>query len=261
MAVVHCMCSRKSGAPAEPEPGHAPQAPPERAPSGPSLAPGQPNAGARVEASASRAWSLPARTMSQQTVRKIPRDPVGIGLEAAHIRGIVGGDQECADAALRLALCCDLPKIIQVIPMIFQNSEKNPTVTGPFQPGGLQADQGIPTLFCLYLSTVRCKSKSTLFSMPFESGSSVCTKRESVHGKASKNPKALLYCSVWPDEGHELSLESQSVELQTYCLMNGLEVVDILSDVGPHVKGRLRARHGTPAFKGHAGRHRPHRHP
>jgi hypothetical protein len=30
------------------------------------------------------------------------------------------------------------------------------------------------------------------------------------------------------------------VELQTYCLMNGLDVVDILSDVGPHVKGKLR---------------------
>ncbi len=59
--------------------------------------------------------------------------------------------------------------------------------------------------------------------------------------KQLKNTKALIYCSVWPDEGHELSLESQSVELQTYCLMHGLEVVDILSDVGPHVKGKLRA--------------------
>ncbi|MDB5048701.1 MAG: Resolvase, terminal domain [Fibrobacteres bacterium] len=58
--------------------------------------------------------------------------------------------------------------------------------------------------------------------------------------KHPKNPKALLYCSVWPDEGQELSLESQSVELQTYCLMNGLEVLDIISDVGPHVKGKLR---------------------
>jgi hypothetical protein len=55
-----------------------------------------------------------------------------------------------------------------------------------------------------------------------------------------KNPKTLLYCSIWPDDGHELSLEAQSVELQTYCLMNGLEVVDILSDVGPYVKGKLR---------------------
>lgn len=59
--------------------------------------------------------------------------------------------------------------------------------------------------------------------------------------KQPKNPKALLYCSVWPDEGRELSLESQSVELQTYCLMNGLEVVEIVSDVGPHVKGKLRS--------------------
>ncbi|HKP94448.1 MAG TPA: recombinase family protein [Fibrobacteria bacterium] len=59
--------------------------------------------------------------------------------------------------------------------------------------------------------------------------------------KHPKNPKALLYCSVWPDERQELSLETQSVELQTYCLMNGLEVVDIISDIGPHVKGKLRA--------------------
>lgn len=58
--------------------------------------------------------------------------------------------------------------------------------------------------------------------------------------KHQKNSKALLYCSIWPDEGKEHSLESQSVELQTYCLMNGLDVVDILSDVGPHVKGKLR---------------------
>jgi hypothetical protein len=59
--------------------------------------------------------------------------------------------------------------------------------------------------------------------------------------KPLKNPKALLYCSVWPDEGQGTSLESQSVELQTYCFMNGLEVVDILSDVGPHVRGKLRS--------------------
>ncbi len=59
--------------------------------------------------------------------------------------------------------------------------------------------------------------------------------------KHPKNPKALLYCSVWPDEGTDFSLESQSVELQTYCLMNGLDVIDIISDVGPHVKGKIRA--------------------
>ena len=55
-----------------------------------------------------------------------------------------------------------------------------------------------------------------------------------------KNSKALIYCSVWPDEGHEHSLEAQSVDLQTYCLMNGLEVVDIITDVAPHIKGKLR---------------------
>lgn len=55
-----------------------------------------------------------------------------------------------------------------------------------------------------------------------------------------KNQKALIYCSVWPDEGHRHSLESQSVELQTYCLMRGLEVADIITDVGPYIKGQLR---------------------
>jgi hypothetical protein len=59
--------------------------------------------------------------------------------------------------------------------------------------------------------------------------------------KALKNLKALIYCSAWPDEGNEHSLEAQSVELQTYCLMNGLEVVDIVTDVGPYAKGKLRA--------------------
>jgi DNA invertase Pin-like site-specific DNA recombinase len=58
--------------------------------------------------------------------------------------------------------------------------------------------------------------------------------------KAMKNTKALLYCSVWPDEGQERTLQAQSVELQTYCLMQGLEVVDIVTDVGPGSKGRLR---------------------
>ena len=56
-----------------------------------------------------------------------------------------------------------------------------------------------------------------------------------------RSPKALLYCSVWPDESPDLSLEAQSVELQTYCLLHGLEVIDIVSDVGPHVPGRLRS--------------------
>jgi DNA invertase Pin-like site-specific DNA recombinase len=64
---------------------------------------------------------------------------------------------------------------------------------------------------------------------------------ESVMEKNPKSPKALLYCSVWPDESPEISLESQSVELQTYCLLHGLEVVDIISDVGPHAKGRTRS--------------------
>src|SRR6185369_10014357 len=57
----------------------------------------------------------------------------------------------------------------------------------------------------------------------------------------TKNTKALIYCSVWPDEGQDRTLASQSVDLQTYCVMQGLEVVDIVTDVGPGAKGRLRS--------------------
>jgi hypothetical protein len=56
----------------------------------------------------------------------------------------------------------------------------------------------------------------------------------------TRNTKALIYCSVWPDEGQERTFEAQSIELQTYCVMQGLEVVDIITDVGPGTKGRLR---------------------
>ena len=70
--------------------------------------------------------------------------------------------------------------------------------------------------------------------------------------KHQKNSKALLYCSVWPDEGNGASLESQSVELQTYCLMNGLEVADIITDVGPHTQGRPAHGDGTLAVPRHA---------
>ena len=59
--------------------------------------------------------------------------------------------------------------------------------------------------------------------------------------KPTKNNRALLYCSVWPDEGHERTLEAQSIELQTYCVLQGLEVVDVISDIGPGMKGRLRS--------------------
>jgi len=57
----------------------------------------------------------------------------------------------------------------------------------------------------------------------------------------TKNTKALIYCSVWPDEGQERTLASQSIDLQTYCVMQGLEVVDIVTDVGPGAKGGMRS--------------------
>ena len=59
--------------------------------------------------------------------------------------------------------------------------------------------------------------------------------------KNSVSRKALIYCSVWPDERVDMSLEAQSLELQDYCLARGLEAVDVITDVGPHVKGRLRS--------------------
>ncbi len=55
-----------------------------------------------------------------------------------------------------------------------------------------------------------------------------------------KNSKALVYCSEWGHVDTEVSLERQSTELQTYCLMHGLEVVDIISDTTAHVPGKLR---------------------
>ncbi len=54
------------------------------------------------------------------------------------------------------------------------------------------------------------------------------------------NSKALVYCAVWGHVATEVSLELQSTELQTYCLMHGLEVVDIISDSAAYVPGQLR---------------------
>jgi hypothetical protein len=47
------------------------------------------------------------------------------------------------------------------------------------------------------------------------------------------NPKALLYCSQWPDDIAALSLDRQFVELQAYCLLRGLDVAGAEQDVGP----------------------------
>jgi hypothetical protein len=57
---------------------------------------------------------------------------------------------------------------------------------------------------------------------------------------SAKNNKALVYCSIWPDEGQDRTLETQSIELQTYCVMRGLEVMDIVTDIGSGTKGRMR---------------------
>jgi Resolvase, N terminal domain len=56
----------------------------------------------------------------------------------------------------------------------------------------------------------------------------------------SNNSKALVYCAVWGHVATEVSLELQSTELQTYCLMHGLEVVDIISDSAAYLPGQLR---------------------
>lgn len=58
--------------------------------------------------------------------------------------------------------------------------------------------------------------------------------------KSPLNSKAIVYTSRWSSEENAASLEKQSVELQTYCIMNGLELVDIISDFGPQIPGRMR---------------------
>jgi hypothetical protein len=41
---------------------------------------------------------------------------------------------------------------------------------------------------------------------------------------------ALIYCSIWPDWIPKATLEEQSAELQTYCLLRGMEVGGIFHD-------------------------------
>ncbi len=53
-------------------------------------------------------------------------------------------------------------------------------------------------------------------------------------------PKALLYCSVWPEDVGARSIDNQLVELQTYCLNHGLEVEGVEEDAEPSPAGALR---------------------
>ena len=55
-----------------------------------------------------------------------------------------------------------------------------------------------------------------------------------------KSNRAILYCSLWPEESGVFTLDEQSVELQTYCLLHGLEPVRIVTDVAPYEKGKIR---------------------
>jgi Resolvase, N terminal domain len=52
--------------------------------------------------------------------------------------------------------------------------------------------------------------------------------------------KAFLYCSTWPEEMPQASLDAQSVELQAYCLIHGLEVSGLGQDTRPARPGHLR---------------------
>jgi hypothetical protein len=52
--------------------------------------------------------------------------------------------------------------------------------------------------------------------------------------------KAFLYCSSWPEEMPQASLDAQSVELQAYCLIHGLEVSGLGQDIRPARAGHLR---------------------
>lgn len=52
--------------------------------------------------------------------------------------------------------------------------------------------------------------------------------------------KAFLYCSSWPEEMKAASLDAQSVELQAYCLIHGIEVSGLGQDTRPARPGHLR---------------------
>src|SRR3989338_92168 len=54
------------------------------------------------------------------------------------------------------------------------------------------------------------------------------------------NSKALLYCSVWPEDEGARSLDNQYAELQAYCLRCGLEAAGVEEDAGPSPAGSLR---------------------
>jgi len=55
-----------------------------------------------------------------------------------------------------------------------------------------------------------------------------------------QSEKAFLYCSAWPLETPAVSLDAQSVELQAYCLVQGLEVAGLGQDVRQGKPDRIR---------------------
>lgn len=57
--------------------------------------------------------------------------------------------------------------------------------------------------------------------------------------KKEKCNRAVIYTSIWPGE-ERAHLDEQSVDAQTYCLLQGLDVVEILTDVGSYEEGRIR---------------------
>ncbi len=56
----------------------------------------------------------------------------------------------------------------------------------------------------------------------------------------SKNLTTLIYCSTWQDESSGPSLEQQSLELQTYCALHGLNAGELIIDTGPYEAGKIR---------------------
>lgn len=52
--------------------------------------------------------------------------------------------------------------------------------------------------------------------------------------------KAVAYASIWPDEEAGLSLDEQSIELQAHCALQGLDLVEVFTDIGPYAKGKIR---------------------
>ena len=55
-----------------------------------------------------------------------------------------------------------------------------------------------------------------------------------------KNNRAVIYCSVWPDDVAFISIEEQLQNLTKYCELNKLKVEDVIIDSGEYEEDQIR---------------------